>query len=122
METAPEMRTAGAPPAQKPNLYGVVLGGGGPVAYLEDPATKRVAGYRTGDMVAGGTIRRITADHVLIARPEGVLEVRLDDSAKPRLPAPGPALAPGQGRVLPEGLPQGDGPRLEQGRRLPKEG
>ena len=122
METAPQVRTPGLPPAQRPNLYGVVLGGGAPVAYLEDPATRRVAGYRTGDILAGGTIRLITADHVLIARPEGVLEVRLDDPAKPGLTAPGPALAPGQGRPLPEAVPQPGGPPLEGGRRLPKEG
>src|SRR5262249_39995533 len=55
---------AGAPGAPIPALYGVVLSDDAPVAYLEDPATRRVAGYHTGDAVAGGTIGLIAADHV----------------------------------------------------------
>ena len=33
----------------KPNLHGVVLRDGSPIAYLEDPQTKRIAGYRRSD-------------------------------------------------------------------------
>ncbi len=63
------------------------------VAYLEDPLTKRVAGYRIGDTIAGGRVEAITADHVIISRPDGNLDVRLRDPSKPR---PAPAPPPGQ--------------------------
>lgn len=81
----------------KPNLHGVVLRDGAPIAYLEDPLTKRIAGYRIGDPIAGGTVQTISADAVLIARPDGAVDVRLRDPSKPRPPAPaGQPLAPGQ--------------------------
>jgi hypothetical protein len=82
----------------KPNLHGVVLRDGAPIAYLEDPLTKRIAGYRIGDPIAGGTVQTISADAVVIARPDGVAEVRLRDPSKPRPPAPTPA---GQGQPVP---------------------
>src|SRR5204863_859122 len=75
----------------KPNLHGVVLRDGAPIAYLEDPLTKRIAGYRIGDPIAGGTVQTISADAVVIARPDGVVDVRLRDPSKPRPPAPTPA-------------------------------
>ena len=83
----------------KPNLHGVVLRDGAPIAYLEDPLTKRIAGYRIGDPIAGGTVQTISADAVVIARPEGTVDVRLRDPSKPRPPAPaaaGQPLVPGQ--------------------------
>lgn len=82
----------------KPTLHGVVLRDGAPIAYLEDPSTKRVAGYRLGDTVAGGTVKAITADHVVLTRPEGSVDVRLRDPAKPRPAAPAaqPTTQPGQ--------------------------
>ena len=75
-------------PVNKPILHGVVIDGPKSRAYLEDPADKRVAGYSVGDTIGGGRIRRITDDKVVIARPEGLLEVLLQDPSKPR-PAPG---------------------------------
>jgi len=78
----------------KPNLYGVVLRDGAPIAYLEDPVTKRVAGYRIGDTVAGGTVTTITDDSVMLARPEGQVAVRLHDPTRPRPPASGAPGAP----------------------------
>jgi len=72
----------------KPSLHGVVLRDGAPIAYLEDPLTKRIAGYRIGDPIAGGTVQTISADAVVIARPEGAVDVRLRDPSKPRPPAP----------------------------------
>jgi hypothetical protein len=84
--------TATAAPAVKPNLFGIVLRDGAPIAYLEDPATKRVAGYRVGDAMAGGTVQTISADSVVITRPDGNMDVRLRDPGKPR-PAPQPATA-----------------------------
>ena len=88
---------AQAAPQPKPNLYGILLSGGTPVAYLEDPTTKRVAGYRPGDAIAGGTVKQIGADHVVLNRPEGDVSVRLRDPSKPRPPAP-TAGQPGGGQ------------------------
>src|SRR4029450_2787110 len=75
----------------KPNLHGVVLRDGAPIAYLEGPLTKRIAGYRSGDPIAGGTVQTISADAVVIARPDGVVDVRLRDPSKTRPPAHGTA-------------------------------
>lgn len=85
---------AAVPLGPKPNLYGVVLRDGAPIAYLEDPATKRVAAYRVGDTVAGGIVQTITADGVVLSRPEGPIDVRLHDPAKPRPPLPSQPQTP----------------------------
>jgi len=90
----------------RPNLYGVVLRDGAPIAYLEDPVTKRVAGYRVGDAVAGGTLKSIDADRVVLTRPEGTVDVRLHDPAKPRPAAPQqPAAQPAAGAPVPAAAP-----------------
>ena len=80
----------------KPNLHGVVLREGAPVAYLEDPTTKRVAGYRVGDSIAGGTVKTIETDSVMLERPDGQVAVRLHDPTRPRLAA-SPTPAPTRG-------------------------
>src|SRR5213594_3772171 len=80
----------------KPSLHGVVLRDGAPIAYLEDPLTKRIAGYRIGDPIGGGTVQTISADAVVIARPEGTVDVRLRDPSKPRPAAAGQPPVPGQ--------------------------
>jgi putative serine protease PepD len=98
---------AAAANVPKPNLYGVVLREGAPIAYLEDPTSKRVSGYRIGDAVAGGTVQAINADSVSISRPDGKIDVRLRDPGKPR-PAAQPATAattPGAQPVANQGLP-----------------
>lgn len=99
--TATAAATSGpAPP--RPHLYGVVLREGAPVAYLEDPVTKRVAGYRIGDAIAGGTVQSISADRVVLQRPEGPVDVRLHDPSKPRqAAAPPPPAAEGAGAAPP---------------------
>jgi len=74
-------------PVAKPILHGVVIDGAKSRAFLEDPAAKRVAGYSAGDMIGGGRIQRIGDDRVVIARPEGLLEVLLRDPSKPRAAA-----------------------------------
>src|SRR6266446_2270621 len=79
----------------KPNLHGVVLRDGAPIAYLEDPLTKRIAGYRIGDPIAGGTVQTISADAVVISRPDGMVDVRLRDPSKPRPAPPQQAGQPG---------------------------
>jgi hypothetical protein len=92
---APPSAVASGPALPKPQLYGIILREQAPVAYLEDPATKRVAGYRVGDAVAGGTVKTIANDHVVLNRPEGEVNVRLRDPSKPRPAAPPAAAAPG---------------------------
>jgi len=68
-----------------PSLYGVVLGSAdNSVAYLQDPATKRVAGYRVGDSIAGGIIRAIDADRVVIDHHGTRVDIRLRDPQRPR--------------------------------------
>jgi len=90
---SPPTGTAAASVAVKPNLYGIVLREGAPMAYLEDPTTKRVGGYRVGDSLAGGTVQTISADSVVIARPDGNVDVRLRDPSKPRPAAAAPVTA-----------------------------
>ena len=86
---------AAVAPMSKPILHGVVIDGSKSRAFLEDPTAKRVVGYSVGDVIGGGRIQRITDDKVVILRPEGPLEVLLQDPSKPR-PAP-PAAAPTPG-------------------------
>ena len=85
---------AGAAPAgPRPFLHGTVMRDYLSIAYLEDPASKRVAGYRIGDAIAGGTVQAITPDHIVLKRPDGAVDVRLRDPLKPR-PAPAEPAAP----------------------------
>jgi hypothetical protein len=118
---APVTPAATAPAAAaavpKPSLFGVVLQDGAPIAYLEDPVTKRVARYRIGDTVAGGTVKTIGADSVVLSRPEGPVTVRLHDPTRPRAAAPpaavptpkpgAPTATPPQGFVPGGGAPSG---------------
>jgi hypothetical protein len=76
--------------AAKPVLHGVVIVADTGFAYLEDPVSKRVSSYRTGDEVAGGQLERIEQDRVVIRRSEGMLEVMLRDPSKPKLPVNSP--------------------------------
>ena len=68
-ESPPAATVAASPVAIKPSLFGVVLRDGAPIAYLEDPNTKRVGGYRVGDSVAGGVVQTISSEGVVINRP-----------------------------------------------------
>jgi hypothetical protein len=77
----------------KPVLHGVVMDGPKSRAYLEDPVAKRTFGYLVGDAVGGGRVESISADRVVIARGDGLLEVLLHDPSKPK-PAPATAQAP----------------------------
>src|SRR5687767_699711 len=101
-ESASGTTTATAAPLVRPNLFGIVVRDGGSIAYLEDPVTKRVVGYRVGDKVIGGTVQTIKSDSVVIERPEGPLDVRLRDPGKPRATA-----TPGPSGVPQLGMPQG---------------
>jgi len=105
-----------APPAAKPILYGVVINGDTRLAYIEDPVTKRVVGYRIGDALAGGQLEQIETDRVIIKGSAGPLELVLRDPNKPKpavssptapqtvSPAPVPTIRP----PVPE-VPQGGG-------------
>jgi hypothetical protein len=96
-EAPPAPPTPPPPPPvlPKPNLFGVILIEGTPVAYLEDPVSKRVARYRVGDSVAGGTVKSIESDTVMLLRPEGQVTVRLHDPTRPRAAMPTNPNAPG---------------------------
>jgi hypothetical protein len=87
----------------------VVIQAGTSRAFLEDPSAKRVSGYSVGDTISGGKIQKIADDRVLIARPEGMVEVLLQDPSKPR-PAPtaAPGVIAGQGQLVP-GMPAAPG-------------
>jgi hypothetical protein len=105
-----ETAGAAALPVVKPILHGVVIDGTKSRAFLEDPAVKRVSGYSVGDSVSGGRIQTIADDRVVIARPEGMMEVLLQDPSKPR-PAPtasaGPGVTAAPGQVGPGQLGPG---------------
>jgi len=102
---------AGGPMFVKPNLYGVVVRDSGSIAYLEDPTTKRIAGYRVGDRILGGTVQTIKSDGVTIDAPGGAMDVRLHDPSRPRAtPAaasttPQPGVAPALPGVIPPVAP-----------------
>ena len=63
----------------RPLLHGVVMDGPKSRAYLEDPTVKRTFGYAVGDAVNGGRVQSIGEDRVVIARPDGLVEVLLQD-------------------------------------------
>lgn len=81
-----------AAPLMQPSLHGVVLAPDSALAFLEDPATKRVTGYRIGDAIAGGIIRVIDAEHIVIDRHGAPLDIRLHDPLRSR-----PAVAAASG-------------------------
>ena len=94
----------------KPILHGIVIEGAKSRAFLEDPTVKRVGGYSVGDSVSGGTLQKIADDRVVISRPEGLIEVMLQDPSKPK-PAPvaaaGPPVTAAPRAAPPEGIPSG---------------
>jgi hypothetical protein len=99
------LSTAAITPLVRPNLFGIVVRESGSIAYLEDPVTKRVVGYRVGDKLIGGTVQTIKADSVVIERPEGPVDVRLRDPGKPRVvQTPGQPGTPQLGAAPPGGL------------------
>ena len=94
----------------KPILHGIVIEGTKSRAFLEDPTMKRVVGYSVGDTVSGGTLQKIADDRVVIARPEGLVEVMLQDPSKPKPPpvaVAGPPVTAVPRAAPPEGIPSG---------------
>lgn len=124
----------------KPVLHGVVMDGGRSRAYLEDPATRRTFGYAVGDSIGGGRAETISADRVVIARPDGLVEILLRDPSKPKPPpapvtagqsgvpqappatAATPAAAAGATRLPGLGLPQALTPGLSAAVPVPRPG
>lgn len=119
--------TTAAPPAPapvaKPLLFGVIVDGVKSRAFLEDPTLKRVAGYSVGDKVGGGTLQKIADDRVVIARPEGLVEVLLQDPTKPRSqPAPAGAQASPAQATPAQALPAQATPAVTSGSTPPPPG
>jgi hypothetical protein len=85
---------AAVPAGPKPVLHGVLINGDQSRAYLDDPAAKRVFGYAVGDTAGGGRIEQIGEDRVVIRRPEGLIDVLVQDPGKPK-PAGSAATASG---------------------------
>lgn len=103
---APSSTAVTALPVARPNLFGVVVRDSGSIAYLEDPTTKRVAGYRVGDKIQGATVQAIKADGVTIDGPGGPMDVRLHEPSKPRAtPAAATATPPSAAPALPGVIP-----------------
>ena len=96
-ETAAAPATAAAA-APKLFLHGVVLDDTRSRAFIEDPTSKKVFAYTVGDSGAGGKLETIKSDRVVIARPEGPVELLLRDPSRPQPtpPAAAPAAAPGR--------------------------
>ena len=94
----------------KPILHGIVIEGTKSRAFLEDPTLKRVGAYSVGDAVSGGTLQKIADDRVVIVRPEGLVEVLLQDPSKPKpvpVAAAGPPVTAAPRAAPPEGTPSG---------------
>ena len=94
----------------KPILHGIVIEGTKSRAFLEDPTVKRVGAYSVGDVVSGGTLQKIADDRVVISRPEGLVEVMLQDPSKPKpasVAAAGPPVTAAPRAAPPEGIPSG---------------
>jgi len=114
----------GVSPAASLMLYGVVGSEDNPLAYVEDPSTKKIFGYKRGDAMAGGFIERIEPDRIVIQRTGGPVEILLRAPNKPRAPvsevppvASTPTLPPSQPTPAPtdgsQGRPRGTRSRTE---------
>jgi hypothetical protein len=78
-----------------------------------------VAGYRIGDAVAGGVVKSISADAVVLSRPEGPVDVRLHDPAKPRPPVPAQPPTPGIAPPGAQAQPSAEGQPVPPGQVSP---
>lgn len=74
------------PGPRRPQLFGVVHGNRGWVAYIEDPDSKRVSSYRVGDSLGSSVVERIEAESVTLVGPQGSVLLQLGDG-RPGLPA-----------------------------------
>lgn len=66
------------PPAgAQPRLQGIVIRDGGAVAYIQNPRTNGVAGYKIGDEFAGSVLETIGEDHVVLKGPTDTVVLRI---------------------------------------------
>ncbi len=75
--TAPKPPTA-VRPRSAPEVQGIIVRDDKAVAYIRDPKTKQVRGYRVGDRVGDAVIEKIGDREVVFTTPTGRIEVRLD--------------------------------------------
>ena len=103
-------------------LYGVVWSEDNPLAYVEDPATKKIYGYKRGDALAGGYVDRIEPDRIVIQRTGGPVEILLRAPNKPR-PVAAATPAPENATTLSPSQPASPSPGIPPGisRRIPKD-
>lgn len=80
-EPEPAPPSAGVLPPP-PHVVGVAIAAHRSIAYLRHAESAAVAAYRVGDLVAGGVVQAIAADHVELARPDGVVVLRARDPAR----------------------------------------
>jgi hypothetical protein len=68
---------ASVPDASRPRLQGIVLRETGGVAYIQNPKTNVVAGYRVGEAVEGNVLQKIEEDRVVLKGPDATVELRI---------------------------------------------
>jgi len=68
-----------ARPKGAPEVQGIIVRDEGAVAYIRDPQTNQVKGYRVGDKVGDAVIEKIGEREVVLTTPTGRIEVRLEE-------------------------------------------
>lgn len=68
---------AAAPSGDRPRLQGVVIRETGAVAYIQNPRTNGVAGYRIGDAFGASILETIEEDRVVLRGPNDTIELRI---------------------------------------------
>jgi hypothetical protein len=68
---------AAVPDANRPRLQGIVLRETGGVAYIQNPRTNVVAGYRVGETVEGSILQKIEEDRVVLKGPDATVVLRI---------------------------------------------
>ena len=81
----------------RPILHGIVLRGEDSIAYMEDPRTRRVTGFKLGDAVGDGVLEVIEERQVVVRMPSGLVEIRVDEP-KAGAAAPVIQVTPGAAR------------------------
>jgi hypothetical protein len=61
----------------RPRLQGIVIQDGRAVAYIQDPRTKGVTGYRVGDTLGTSVLETIEEDRVVLRGPTDTFELRI---------------------------------------------
>jgi hypothetical protein len=61
----------------RPRLQGIVIQDGRAVAYIQDPRTRGVTGYRVGDTLGTRVLETIEEDRVVLKGPNDTVELRI---------------------------------------------